>query len=67
MTPERIFRLQCQAIHTRKSIAALAIDLNFDPAEMSVSAFINLLDEVYKAPGKPEDFKDQIPYEINTN
>ena len=55
MTAEQIFKIQCQAKHMRRSINALAIQLGIEPSEMSMQAFMNLLDEVHESSGDPAD------------
>ena len=60
MNADQIFRLQCQAMHARKSISALATQLQFDPDEMTVAAFLHLLDEVHSEPGHPAKFNPDL-------
>ena len=67
MSPERVFSLQCQATHTRRSISAIANEMHLDPAEISVSAFIHLLDTIADAPGDPHWFTQEIGFAINTD
>ena len=62
MSVDKIFRLQCQAMHTRRSIASLANDLPFDPKEMSVAVFIELLDEVSNARPQTDAFKADLGF-----
>ena len=56
MTPELIFKLQCQVSHLNKSIAAVAHQLNIDPNEMTIQTFRELLDTINGASGEPEAF-----------
>ncbi len=55
MTPEHIFKIQCQAKHMRRSINAISVQLGIEPSEMSMQAFMNLLDEVHESSGNPAD------------
>lgn len=67
MQPDRIFRLQCQASHTRKSISAMANEMHLDPAEISVTSFLHLLDTIVEAPTDPHWFTEEIGFAINTD
>ena len=65
MSADRVFRLQCQAAHARRSISAMANEMHLDPSEISVSAFIHLLDTISTASGDPHWFTKEIGLAIN--